>query len=183
MQELDTPSREWSALVGLLDQALELPEGHRERWIEALPSEYDTIRPRLRRLLLQSDSTAFLHTIPKVADGTDLPVSAGDTPGPIAAYRIERKLSEGEMGTVWLAYRTDVMVNRPVALKLPRWACGSTKLAEWMAEEREILAALEHPNIASLYDAGITRAASRTSPWNMSRDARSTTTSGSGGCH
>ena len=156
MQELDTPSREWSALVGLLDQALELPEGHRERWIEALPSEYDTIRPRLRRLLLQSDSTAFLHTIPKVADGTDLPVSAGDAPGPIAAYRIERKLSEGGMGTVWLAYRTDVMVNRPVALKLPRWACGSTKLAEWMAEEREILAALEHPNIASLYDAGIT---------------------------
>ena len=98
MQELDTPSREWSALVGLLDQALELPEGHRERWIEALPSEYDTIRPRLRRLLLQSDSTAFLHTIPKVADGTDLPVSAGDTPGPIAAYRIRAQALRGRNG-------------------------------------------------------------------------------------
>ncbi len=156
MPELDTTSREWSALIGLLDQALELPEGHRGRWIEALPAEYDTIRPRLRRLLSQSDSTTFLHTIPKVADGTGLPVSAGDAPGTIAAYRIERKLSEGGMGTVWLAYRTDVMVNRPVALKLPRWACGSTTLAEWMAEEREILAALEHPNIARLYDAGIT---------------------------
>ena len=59
------------------------------------------------------------------------------------------------MGAVWLAHRTDGMVNRPVALKLPRGAWLGAELAERMAEEREILAALNHPNIARLYDAGI----------------------------
>ena len=73
----------------------------------------------------------------------------------VGPYRILRKLAEGGMGTVWLAHRTDVMVNRPVALKLPRGAWLGAGLAERMAEEREILAALNHPNIARLYDAGI----------------------------
>ena len=73
----------------------------------------------------------------------------------VGPYRIVRKLAEGGMGTVWLAHRTDVMVNRPVALKLPRGAWRGVDLAERMAEEREILAALNHPNIARLYDAGL----------------------------
>jgi serine/threonine-protein kinase len=60
------------------------------------------------------------------------------------------------MGTVWLAHRTDVMVNRHVALKLPRGARLGAGFAARLAVEREILAALCHPNIARLYDAGIT---------------------------
>jgi serine/threonine-protein kinase len=61
------------------------------------------------------------------------------------------------MGTVWLAERNDGLFHRPVALKLPQgsWRRGSA-LAERMAREREILATFNHPNIARLYDAGIT---------------------------
>ena len=60
------------------------------------------------------------------------------------------------MGEVWLAERADGSLKRKVALKLPHvtWAPG---LAERFARERAILAALEHPNIARLYDAGVTR--------------------------
>jgi serine/threonine-protein kinase len=60
------------------------------------------------------------------------------------------------MGVVWLAERTDGLINRPVALKLPHGAWKRAGLAERMAGEREILASLAHPNIAHLYDAGIT---------------------------
>src|SRR5262249_19431528 len=74
-----------------------------------------------------------------------------------APYRIVRKLGDGGMGTVWLAHRTDMIVNRLVALKLPRRACLGRRFPERMADEREILAALEHPNIARLYDAGMAR--------------------------
>ena len=59
------------------------------------------------------------------------------------------------MATVWLAERGDGALQRQVALKLPRagWALG---LAQRMARERDILATLEHPHIARLYDAGST---------------------------
>lgn len=60
------------------------------------------------------------------------------------------------MGTVWLAERADGLVQRHVALKLPRGAWPRTDLVERMARERDILAALTHANIARLYDAGIT---------------------------
>jgi serine/threonine-protein kinase len=58
------------------------------------------------------------------------------------------------MGSVWLAERTDGMLKRTVALKRPHvsWVGG---LGERMARERDILASLEHPNIARLYDAGV----------------------------
>jgi serine/threonine-protein kinase len=157
MAEGGSVSNEWATLIPLLDQALELSVDERRQWIETLPSQYDAVRTRLRGLVSQPDSasSAFLQTIPKFdLRSSDLD-GATSVPARVANYRIDRKLSEGGMGTVWLAYRTDVMVNRPVALKLPRGSWHGLTLSEHMAEEREILAALEHPNIARLYDAGI----------------------------
>ena len=78
---------------------------------------------------------------------------AGDTVGP---YRLVRLLAEGGMGSVWLAERSDQIVNRPIALKLPHGAWPRAGLAARMAREREILAAFSHANIARLYDAGFT---------------------------
>ena len=57
---------------------------------------------------------------------------------------------------MWLAERLDGLINRPVALKLPHGAWKRAGLAERMARERDILATLTHPNIARLYDAGVT---------------------------
>jgi serine/threonine-protein kinase len=69
-------------------------------------------------------------------------------------WRLLRELGEGGMGTVWLAERADGTYRREVALKLPRmsWTRG---LAERIARESDILATLEHPHIARLYDAGV----------------------------
>jgi eukaryotic-like serine/threonine-protein kinase len=152
-------NEEWATLSDLLDQALDLPNGDRASWIDSLPPEHHAIRPRLRRLLAEGGSVAgggFLQTIPKVDTGRlSLADTAEDSAPGLENYRILRKLAEGGMGTVWLAHRTDVMVNRPVALKLPRGAWRGVDLGERMAEEREILAALNHPHIARLYDAGL----------------------------
>ncbi len=161
MPEIDPVGAEWAALNTLLDEALELPGESRGRWIENLPTKHDALRPRLRRLLLApADAPGFLTTIPKVDIREKGAAESGEDPPPapetIAPYRVLRRLAVGGMGTVWLARRTDVMVNRPVALKLPRGRWLSLGFADRLTEEREILAALNHPNIARLYDAGIT---------------------------
>src|SRR5213082_707497 len=59
------------------------------------------------------------------------------------------------MAEVWLAERADGAFKRDVALKLPVLLRLREDLASRFARERDILAALEHPNIARLYDAGV----------------------------
>jgi serine/threonine protein kinase len=74
----------------------------------------------------------------------------------IGAYTLMRPLGKGGMADVWLAQRTDGSLKRPVALKLPMALMPSPMLAERFARERDMLAQLDHPNIARIYDAGTT---------------------------
>ena len=64
-------------------------------------------------------------------------------------------LGRGGMSSVWVAERADGLIKRRVALKLPHVSWASPDLAQRMARERDILASLEHPGIARLYDAGV----------------------------
>jgi serine/threonine protein kinase len=74
----------------------------------------------------------------------------------IGAYTLVRPLGKGGMADVWLAQRTDGTLKRPVALKLPMALMPSPMLAERFARERDMLAQLDHPNIARIYDTGTT---------------------------
>jgi serine/threonine-protein kinase len=72
-------------------------------------------------------------------------------------YRVLKKLGEGGMGAVYLAERIDGDLGQRVALKLLHTSgAPDAKLTQRFAAERRILAALSHPNIAHLIDAGIT---------------------------
>jgi len=76
----------------------------------------------------------------------------GDRIGP---YTLVRPLGAGGMAVVWEAARSDGTFDRRVALKLPRRQLWRVGHAERFARERQLLARLEHPNIARLYDAGV----------------------------
>src|SRR6185295_7326498 len=164
MQRLEIDASTWAELNQLLDAALDQPESQRDQWIEMLPPQYAGLKPRLRDLLSRAGHTAqdgaFLDTLPKLAlDARDVAEAGagGDQPGDtVGPYRLIRELGSGGMGSVWLAERCDGLLNRAVALKLPHGAWKRAGLAERMARERDILATLAHPNIARLYDAGIT---------------------------
>lgn len=162
MSAPDVDRDEWNTLSRLLDRALELPPEERTAWVESLPPLYDCLRPRIHALLAgvpSGKSDGFLRTLPKFdASHGSLPDDSTEQgpPNVVGPYRVIRRLARGGMGAVWLAERMDGMVNRPVALKLPRRSKRLVGLVERMAEEREILAALTHPNIARLYDAGLT---------------------------
>ncbi len=148
----------WPHVSTLLDEALALPVEAREDWLKALDGDRVAYRDTLRELLSRAEGVEtgdFLATLPRftqvVSRGPLTELAAGDSIGP---YRLISELGTGGMGAVWLAERADGTLKRKVALKLPRmvWAKG---LAERMARERDILATLEHPNIARLYDAGV----------------------------
>ena len=148
-----------SRLSSLLDEALDLDEPSREAWLATLPDDVAELGPTLRKLLARqaTKETADLlergpaFTLPAATDPDPTAFQPGDTVGP---YRLLRALGHGGMGEVWQAERADGTLKRKVALKLPHvtWAPG---LAERFAREREILASLEHPHIARLYDAGL----------------------------
>ena len=73
----------------------------------------------------------------------------------VGIYRLVHEIGHGGMSTVWLAMRTDVLTTRPIALKLPHVHSLEAQFADRFASERDILANLTHPNIAHIYDAGV----------------------------
>ncbi|MBM4051615.1 MAG: serine/threonine protein kinase [Planctomycetes bacterium] len=79
---------------------------------------------------------------------------AGDQIGP---YKLLELLGEGGFGTVWLAERREPFVQR-VALKLIKAGMDSKAVIARFRQERQAMAAMSHPNIAKVYDGGLTPA-------------------------
>ena len=153
---------EYAVLLELLDEALDLPRDARDAWVDQLADSYAGLRPTLRRLLSATSAPESAEVIDlrghiaaavqDVASQAELPeLRSGERIGP---YELVREIGRGGMGFVWQAIRADGAFKRSVALKLPfmSWA-GS--MGERMTRERDILAGLEHPNIARFYDAGV----------------------------
>ena len=153
---------DWHRLNRLLEQGLEFEGAARIAWLDALGREDQHLRAVLVDLLQQSDSTDFDDAASPPASVANMAAQAlaamrreqaGDRIGP---WQLERLLAEGGMGSVWVAQRADGVMKRTAALKLPRAEWIDHGLTERIARERGILARLQHPHIAVLYDAGIT---------------------------
>lgn len=146
----------WTRVDRLLEQALDRPAGERISFVERAAAG----EPELRRevlALLEADATAegFLErsALPvRIAGngGSDL---SGSRLGP---YRLLRKLGRGGMSTVYLAEREEGF-RRQVAVKVLQGLFPVRELRRRLHTERQILASLEHPHIARLYDGGSTR--------------------------
>jgi eukaryotic-like serine/threonine-protein kinase len=105
-------------------------------------------------VLFAPETKAFTQVFSeKSSSATPPALKAGDA---IGAYTLEREIGKGGMADVWLGRRTDGTLNRPVAIKLPMAVLPSNVLAERFHRERNILAQLDHPHIARIYDAGTT---------------------------
>src|SRR5258706_3334355 len=72
------------------------------------------------------------------------------------AYRVLGEMGQGEMGTVYLAARADDAFQKLVAIKIIRRGLDTDDIIQRFRSERQILATLDHPNIARLLDGGST---------------------------
>jgi serine/threonine-protein kinase len=152
-------------LAGLLDRLMAVPAAQRAAWVDGLQGDDAALAPALRDLLTHPDLldehagtvhsqwSQPLRDAAALASGLLTDWQHGAMLGP---WQLLSPLGEGGMGVVWLAERHDGTLKRQVALKLPRPGLQRWRLGERFARERDILAQLNHPHIARLFDAGIT---------------------------
>jgi serine/threonine-protein kinase len=147
-------TEDWKRLSGLLDEVLDLEPGARAAWLARLSPGDEVLRPALEALLSREAEARFADaTLSSCAGGEHVDGRAGQV---VAGYRLECLLGQGGSGAVWLAERAHASFRRRVALKLLHPALAGTAFVARFRRERDILARLEHPGIAKLYDAGET---------------------------
>src|SRR5262249_6295284 len=86
-----------------------------------------------------------------------------DEPSRIGRYRIIHKIGEGGMGVVYAAQQEEP--QRRVALKVIRPSCVTAETVQRFALESQVLARLQHPGIAQIFESGTARPASGPRPY------------------
>ena len=137
---------------------LETPEAERAAFLKESCGDDDQLRVGIEALLRSDDKAGgFLGRLVREQEdeppAEEVEISAGRRLGP---YRLLRRIGEGGMSTVYLADRVDGSFRRPVVVKVIRQGMESGETLRRLRLERQILAGLEHPNIARLYDGGTT---------------------------
>ncbi len=147
----------WKRLSPLLDELLDLaPEAAQTRLNELRGTEPDLV-DELQRLLIGSSAPTAVGFLSGTAKALPPLPPAMDLPGAqVGPYTLVEALGEGGTGTVWRARRHDGRVESQVAVKLLHLSLLGQTAAQRFAREGQFLGRLNHPNIASLLDAGVT---------------------------
>ncbi|HEX6104534.1 MAG TPA: protein kinase, partial [Gemmatimonadales bacterium] len=139
----------------LFHAAVALPEPDRGLFLEGACAGDTGLRAEVERLLAAHDRAGGFIQIPAVQlSGFDPGASMeGRRIGP---YQVVRELGRGGMGAVYLAERADGAFTQRVAIKLIKRGMDTDHVLARFRAERQILASLDHPNIARLLDGGST---------------------------
>ncbi len=155
-----TPER-YSQVKSLFQLVLEQPLPQRPAFLERACGADRELYAQVRELL-QSDSTSenFLEK-PAVTPLSKVLADAAaemqePMPKQIGPYAIQKLLGSGGMGAVYLASRADKTYNKLVAIKVIHKGIESDRIIQRFRRERQIVASLDHPNIARLLDGGAT---------------------------
>src|SRR5579862_3868305 len=169
-----TPER-WAHIRQIFDGALERPEVDRAAYLRVTCAGDDEARKEVESLLeSHRDSTEFLNkpavnlsnsliqSLQGLSSTASFATSSGIYTGEyptgyrIGPYQLQKCIGHGGMGSVWLASRFDHDFNQNVAVKLVKRGMDSQEILRRFRLERQVLAGLQHPNIASLIDGGST---------------------------
>jgi eukaryotic-like serine/threonine-protein kinase len=161
---MDRPApAEWEEMDAILAEALERPVDARVPFLRSVCASNQAMFEALRSMLERADAARRLigehvddFVTGSLVDPPDDDAGGGIEPGQrIGAYRVIREIGRGGMGAVYLAERADGQFEMRVAVKVAKRGMDSDEILRRFRHERSILASLEHPNIARLYDGGI----------------------------
>jgi eukaryotic-like serine/threonine-protein kinase len=154
-----TEPSKWNFIESVFFDALDLPVEERERFVrDRCAGDSNSAEEVLSLLEAHFDG-------PPLIDGSLLTLgmkilagnaSDDESPAQVGRYRITRELGHGGMAVVFLAEREEGDFQHRVAVKVMRGGRESRSLLARFVTERQVLATLDHPNIARLYDGGVT---------------------------
>ena len=150
-----TPDR-WSRVKTVLEGAFDLAPEARPAFLADACGEDAELRREVESLLVSEEVIGdFIETpIFQIQTTEAEPLAEGQVLG---AYRILKEIGRGGMGSVYLAERADDEFRKTVALKVIRRGMDTDEIVRRFRSERQILANLDHPNIARLLDGGTTK--------------------------
>jgi tetratricopeptide (TPR) repeat protein len=154
----------WQRIESVFQAALERTGGARAAFLEEACEGDRALRAEVDALLREHDSDPHFLERPLVNLAVATPAGAfspltPDSDAPLAIqrvgpYRLVREVGSGGMGVVYLAMHEGPGFERPVALKVMRRGTDTGQMLRRFQLERRLLAALRHPNVARLLDAG-----------------------------
>src|SRR5690349_10671392 len=148
-----TPDR-WQQIKAVLNDALERETALRTAFLDDACQGDDELRREVDSLLAsEAEIGDFIETPVFRIHGDTQPLAVGQR---IGAYRVLCELGRGGMGSVYLAERADEEFEQQVALKVVRRGMDTDEIVRRFRSERQILAHLDHPNVAKLFDGGTT---------------------------
>jgi len=147
----------WQKIKNILENALETAPESRSVYLDKVCGNDEDLRNEVEKLLeFERTNADILEQNPVSAvlqNGNSAKSQIGRE---IGNYKITSELGAGGMGAVFLAERADGEFSQKTALKLIKRGMDSDAVLRRFANERQILASLEHPNIARLIDGGTT---------------------------
>ena len=154
-----TPER-WQQIRSVFEHAEPLSELDRERYLNQACTEDQELRAEVESLLnaMARAGAGFMgQPAANLLQPDDSPQMNSSRIGRrIGPWEIVAEIGHGGMGEVYRAARIDGQFDQQVAIKLVRIGMGSSFINERFLHERQILASLNHPNIARLFDGGAT---------------------------
>ena len=155
---MPNPTTDWDHIQTVFLAATDLPVAERSALLDRLCVGNAKLRAEVESLLwADSDSAMTIDLAIQSLASTllDPSVSIGERLG---AYRVIREIGRGGMGSVYLALRDDEEYVKEVAVKVARRGMKSDVALQLFRAERQIVANLDHPYIARLFDGGTTDA-------------------------
>jgi len=147
----------WAEIDRVLAGALALDEDQRAAYLAGCCGDKPAIRVEVESLLASHQrARGFIETDTWIEATGSEPSPAGPSAGSrVGPYRLVKEIGRGGMGVVFLGERDDGQFQKQVAIKLIGTGIASAESLERFRSERQILASLEHPNIARLLDGGV----------------------------
>ncbi len=147
------------AVQELFAQAIAITDiAEREKFLADQCAGNFGLYERVVKLIAAYDGRkGFLDNPTHAMDATQANSGSSQQPGSVIAgrYKLLEAIGEGGMGTVWVAEQTQP-VRRKVALKLVKPGMDSKQVLARFDAERQALALMDHPNIAKVFDGGVT---------------------------
>ncbi|MET0645027.1 MAG: protein kinase [Pyrinomonadaceae bacterium] len=142
----------WKQIKRIFDEAVELAPSERGPFLDAACGSDEGVRREVERMLAADPADDLEESAFSLFDrGAEVTLRGRR----LGRYRILDEVGRGGMGAVFAAVRDDGEFEQKVALKVIKSGLSTDTIVRRFRHERQILASLEHPNIARLLDGGM----------------------------